>query len=78
MNISHVSDIAILITKMETVLKHHIIDVEKCGPVSCYVQGDLEKQREGVVFLTVHDLGCTYLNWYNFVMDQAMKDIRNR
>ena len=63
---------------METVLKHHIIDVEKCGPVSCYVQGDLEKQREGVVFLTVHDLGCTYLNWYNFVMDQAMEDIRKR
>jgi len=63
---------------MEAALKHHIIDVEKCGPVSCYVQGDLEKQREGVVFLTVHDLGCTYLNWYNFVMDQAMEDIRKR
>merc|ERR1711892_505812 len=64
-------------TRMEA-LKHHIVTVEKCGPVSCYVQGDLERQRDGVVFLTVHDLGCTFLNWFNFVMQPGMADIRKR
>merc|ERR1712128_230048 len=64
-------------TRMEA-LKHHIVTVEKCGAVSCYVQGDLERQRDGVVFLTVHDLGCTFLNWFNFVMQPGMADIRKR
>merc|ERR1712106_857824 len=64
-------------TRMEA-LKHHIVTVEKCGPVSCYVQGDLERQRDGVVFLTVHDLGCTFLNLFNFVMQPVMEDIRKR
>jgi len=59
-------------------LKHHIVTVEECGPVSCYIQGDLEKQRDGAVFLTVHDVGCTVLNWHNFVMHPAMEDIRKR
>ena len=63
---------------MEPHVKRHIVDTELCGPVSCYLQGDLEKQREGVVFLTVHDIGCTFINWYNFVMEPAMNEIRNR
>jgi len=63
---------------MERPLQHHIVNLERCGPVSCYLQGDLEKQRDGVVFLTVHDVGCTYLSWYNFVMDPSMEDIRKR
>jgi len=63
---------------MEPHVKRHIVDTELCGPVSCYLQGDLEKQREGVVFLTVHDIGCTFINWYNFVMEPAMNDIRSR
>lgn len=59
-------------------LSHHIVELETCGPVSCYVQGDLERQRDGVVFLTVHDVGCTYLRWQNFVMEPHMEDIRRR
>jgi len=59
-------------------LRHHIVTVEECGPVSCYIQGDLEKQRDGAVFLTIHDVGCTVLNWHNFVMHPAMEDIRKR
>ncbi len=31
------------------------------------LQGDLDKQREGVVFLTIHDVGQSYLSWVNFV-----------
>ena len=42
------------------------------------LQGDLEKQRDGAVFLTIHDVGCTVLNWHNFVMHPAMEDIRKR
>jgi len=63
---------------MEPHVQRHIVDTELCGPVSCYLQGNLEKQREGVVFLTVHDIGCTFINWYNFVMEPVMNDIRSR
>ena len=58
---------------METALKHQIITLEDCGPVSVFMQvsikvpglrpstqGDERRLRDGVVFLTVHDVGCTY------------------
>ena len=55
---------------METALKHQIITLEDCGPVSVFMQvsikvpglrpstqGDERRLRDGVVFLTVHDIG---------------------
>ena len=58
---------------METALKHQIITLEHCGPVSVFMQvrikvpdlststqGDERRLKDGVVFLTVHDVGCTY------------------
>jgi len=59
-------------------LKHHIVDLENCGPVSVFLQGDLEKHRDGVVFLTVHDVGSTYMSWKFFVTDPSMDDVRQR
>eukprot|EP00092_Neocalanus_flemingeri_P011887 GFUD01012819.1.p1 GENE.GFUD01012819.1~~GFUD01012819.1.p1 ORF type:complete len:880 (+),score=232.59 GFUD01012819.1:62-2701(+) len=59
-------------------LQHHIVDLENCGPVSVFLQGDLEKHRDGVVFLTVHDVGSTYMSWKYFVTDTSMEDIRRR
>ena len=41
------------------------------------MQGDLEKHRDGVVFLTVHDVGDTYFRWRTFV-DANMQDIKER
>ena len=42
------------------------------------MQGDLDKQREGVVFLTIHDVGQSYLSWVNFVNTQDMEEVRRR
>jgi len=63
---------------METALKHQIITLEDCGPVSVFMQGDERRLRDGVVFLTVHDVGCTYQTWVNFLGDASMADIRAR
>merc|ERR1712212_428702 len=63
---------------MEGTLRHQIITLEDCGPVSVFVQGDEKKLRDGVVFLTVHDVGATYQNWVTFLKDESMADIRAR
>ena len=76
-------------------LKHHIVTLDNCGPVSVFLQvdntrmqrmetvklylkGDLEKQRDGAVFLTVHDVGSSYNCWVDWVMDTSMEEIRKR
>lgn len=61
---------------MDTTLKHHIVDLESCGPVSIFMQGDEKRLKEGVVFLTVHDVGSTYQSWVTFTKDPSMEDIR--
>jgi len=63
---------------LDPALQHHIVNLESCGPVSIFLQGDLEKQRDGVVFLTVHDVGSTYMSWKYFVTDSSMEDVRKR
>jgi len=63
---------------MEGALRHQIITLEDCGPVSVFVQGDERKLKDGVVFLTVHDVGATYQNWVTFLKDESMADIRAR
>ena len=42
------------------------------------MQGDLERLREGVVFLTVHGAGSSFNNWLDFAGDVSMEDIRRR
>jgi len=59
-------------------LKHHVVELENCGPVSVFLQGDLDKHRDGVVFLTVHDVGSTYMSWKYFVTDNSMEDVKKR
>jgi hypothetical protein len=41
-------------------------------------QGDLDKQRDGPVFLTLHDVGHSYLAWVNFVNTPEMEAVRRR
>lgn len=59
-------------------LHHHVVTLDNCGPISVFVQGDLDKQREGVVFLTLHDVGHSYLAWVNFINTPEMESIRRR
>jgi len=56
----------------------YVIDMDAVGPMSVYVQGDLERLREGVVFLTVHGAGSSFNNWLDFAGDVSMEDIRRR
>ena len=41
-------------------------------------QGDLEKLRDAVVFLTVHGAGSSFNTWLEFAGDESMEDIRKR
>jgi len=59
-------------------LKHHVVPLEQVGPISVYVQGDVEKQRDGVVYLTIHDVGKSYMSMVNFTLHESMKEVRNR
>jgi len=59
-------------------LHHYVLSLETVGSVSVYLQGDLEKHREGVVFLTIHDVGSSYLSMVDFVNHEEMEEIRRR
>lgn len=59
-------------------LHHYVFDLENCGSVSVYIQGELEKNRDGVVFLTVHDVGHSYLSMVDFVNRPDMEQVRRR
>jgi len=59
-------------------LRPFLVDLEGFGQVNVFVQGNLEKCRDGVVFLTIHDCGSSYQHWVDFVLEESMFDIRNR
>jgi len=59
-------------------LSRHIIDLEDCGPISVYVQGDLEKMRDGPVIMTIHDLGSSYHSMVEFANHIDMDEIKHR
>ena len=61
------------------IISKHVVILEKCGPVDVYVEGDLEKLRDSEnIFLTVHDIGSSYLNWKKFSAHPDMADVRAR
>merc|ERR1712121_150552 len=59
-------------------LSEHVIDLEDCGPISVYVQGDLEKMRDGPVIMTIHDLGSSYHSMVEFTNHIDMDEIKHR
>jgi len=59
-------------------LKHHVVQLEACGPISVYIQGDQDKMKEGVVFLTVHDVGASYQTLVDFISHPSMEQIKGR
>eukprot|EP00091_Calanus_sinicus_P018740 TRINITY_DN4388_c0_g1_i3.p1 TRINITY_DN4388_c0_g1~~TRINITY_DN4388_c0_g1_i3.p1 ORF type:complete len:311 (-),score=97.47 TRINITY_DN4388_c0_g1_i3:236-1168(-) len=56
----------------------YIVNLDVVGPLTVYVQGDLEKLKDGVVFLTVHGAGSSFNSWLDFAGDESMQDIRKR
>jgi len=62
----------------EEMVKAFVIELDVVGSVNVYIQGDLDKLKDGVVFLTVHDVGSSFMSWVNFTLCEDMEQIRNR
>lgn len=57
----------------------HVIDLEQCGPITVYVEGDLDKLRDSSnIFLTVHDVGSSYRSWVKFTGHEDMIGVRGK
>jgi len=59
-------------------LSRHVVEIEHCSPISVYVQGNLEKGREGPVFMTIHDVGSSFHSMVDFVNHEDMAEVKNR
>jgi len=58
-------------------LNHHIVQTE-FGNFSVHIQGDLETKKDGVVFLTVHDIGSNHKPLARFTSLPCMDEIATR
>ena len=61
-----------------TKLTQRVISLEEVGPVSLYIQGDLDRCRNQAVFLTVHHVGSDYTSLVSWASSPAMKEVRDR
>jgi len=64
-------------TDLKVNLQQHIIQTEH-GNISVYIQGDLSSQRDGLVFLTVHDIGSNHKPIAKFASLPCMQHITSR
>lgn len=62
----------------DTKLSKRVISLEEVGPVSVYIQGDLDRCRQQAVFLTVHHVGCDHTSLVSWVSTHHMKEVRDR
>jgi len=62
-----------------TNLNKQVVQMEKCGQVEVYVEGDLDKLRDtSNVLLTVHDVGSSYLSWVQVTKHEDAREVRAR
>jgi len=61
-------------TDLTVHLTHHIVQTEAAN-FSVYIQGDLESGRDGVVFLTVHDIGSNHKTMVRFTSHACMDEL---
>jgi len=59
-------------------LSKHVVEIEGCAPISVYIQGNLEKGRDGPVFMTIHDVGSSFHSMVDFVNHEDMAEVKNR
>jgi len=65
--------------KEQTNLSKYVVELEKCGPVEIFVEGDLDKLKgSSSVFLTIHDVGTSYESWVKFTQHEDMKEVKDR
>lgn len=59
----------------EVRLRKYVVDVEECGHLDVYVQGDLESgKNSGSILLTLHGVGQSYKDWVQFMGHEDMVD----
>lgn len=64
---------------VELNLSKYVVDLENCGHVDVYVDGDLENGKNGdSVFLTIHGIGNSYKTWANFMNHEDMLETKSR
>jgi len=59
-------------------LSRHIIDIEDCGPISVYVQGEIDRMKDGPVIMTIHDVGSSYHSMVEFTNHPDMEEVKQR
>jgi len=60
-------------------LTRHVVETEACGDMELFVEGDLNRlQGTSNVFLTVHDVGSSYLSWVKFTKHNDLREIKKR
>ena len=60
-------------------LSKYVIDVEEVGPVTVFVEGDLEKLRvSSNIFMTVHGAGTSYQHMVRFNQEADMVEVAQR
>eukprot|EP00090_Calanus_glacialis_P013875 TRINITY_DN2250_c0_g1_i2.p1 TRINITY_DN2250_c0_g1~~TRINITY_DN2250_c0_g1_i2.p1 ORF type:complete len:322 (-),score=110.47 TRINITY_DN2250_c0_g1_i2:163-1128(-) len=65
--------------KEQSNLSKYVVELEQCGPVEVYVEGDLDKLKtSSSVLLTIHDVGSSYNSWVNFTSHEDMKEVKDR
>ena len=65
-------------TRPDLTATPHVVNMDVVGPLTVYVQGELDKFRDSVVFLTVHNTGASFNSWLEFAAGSNMEDIRRR
>lgn len=65
--------------KEQNNLSKYVVELEQCGPVEIYVEGDLDKLKSSQsVFLTIHDVGSSYSSWVSFTKHEDMQEVAGR
>jgi len=56
-------------------LSKHVVDVEQCGHVDVFVQGDLESGKNcDSILMTIHGVGQSHRDWVQFMSHEDMAD----
>jgi len=66
-------------TQEQSNLNKYVVELDQCGPIEIYVEGDLSKFKScSSVFLTLHDVGSSYHSWVTFTNHEDMKETKDR
>lgn len=59
-------------------MKKQEIQTETCGVVTVFLQGNFSHSPTKPTFLTVHNIGCNYTSFVNFVDHPSMEEVKKK